>query len=192
MKKYISAAAIVLSILAGSSAHAATYKVDRQIGTGSITGFIETNGKVGRLGGDDILDWEFSFASPNLSPTSDGKITFAESTRRGTQVIGSASSVIATETELSFEFVDSWYSFLIFQNSASAEVWCIGKGCYDQDIAEYLNPGINYTRAEKVLKSGTEVFATANAVVPLPAGAPLLLTGIAGFAWLRRRKAKKA
>lgn len=28
--------------------------------------------------------------------------------------------------------------------------------------------------------------------VPLPAGAPLLLTGIAGFAWLRRRKAKKA
>lgn len=29
-------------------------------------------------------------------------------------------------------------------------------------------------------------------VVPLPAGAPLLLTGVAGFAWLRRRKAKKA
>ena len=32
----------------------------------------------------------------------------------------------------------------------------------------------------------------AAAVIPLPAGAPLLLTGIAGFAWLRRRKAKKA
>lgn len=28
--------------------------------------------------------------------------------------------------------------------------------------------------------------------IPLPAGAPLLLTGVAGFAWLRRRKAKKA
>jgi len=30
------------------------------------------------------------------------------------------------------------------------------------------------------------------APIPLPAGAPLLLTGIAGFAWLRRRKAKQA
>ncbi|SDJ34717.1 choice-of-anchor K domain-containing protein [Lutimaribacter saemankumensis] len=30
------------------------------------------------------------------------------------------------------------------------------------------------------------------APIPLPAGAPLLLTGVAGFAWLRRRKAKKA
>jgi hypothetical protein len=41
-------------------------------------------------------------------------------------------------------------------------------------------------------ESGTSQDLVGASPIPLPAGAPLLLTGIAGFAWMRRRKAKKA
>lgn len=58
-----------------------------------------------------------------------------------------------------------------------------------------LSAGSNYLqilREDHGGGTGYKVSVTGDInVIPLPAGAPLLLTGIAGFAWLRR-KAKKA
>src|SRR5215467_4511957 len=47
----------ILSAVTLASATPITYNVNRQIGAGSVTGFIETDGITGVLTAGDFLDW---------------------------------------------------------------------------------------------------------------------------------------
>jgi hypothetical protein len=49
--------AAILSIASLASATPITYNVDRIIGAGSVTGFIETDGTIGVLSAANIVDW---------------------------------------------------------------------------------------------------------------------------------------
>jgi len=65
-------------------------------------------------------------------------------------------------------------SYIEFWARAESRLPCTTASCTDDADNDFAVAGIDV------------------GVVPLPAGAPLLLTGIAGMAWLRRRKTKTA
>jgi hypothetical protein len=53
--------------LSVSSANASViYNVDRTIGSGTVTGFMETDGALGVLGASIITDWMLTLSAPNL------------------------------------------------------------------------------------------------------------------------------
>ena len=60
-KRYVFAASAVLSAILSAatlaSATPITYNVDRIIGAGNVTGFIETDGAMGVLSAADFVDW---------------------------------------------------------------------------------------------------------------------------------------
>lgn len=53
-------------LLVAPAAHAIVYDVNTSFATGSVTGFIETDGTIGTLAQWNVVDWSLTFLSPNL------------------------------------------------------------------------------------------------------------------------------
>lgn len=191
MSKYLSAVlASALAVFAGG-AQAATYTVDSQIGAGSVSGTIVTDGTLGILDTSDIVSWSFTISAGNLLGGPSEVID--SDTAQGFGAFGTAFT--ATSTELLFDFTGAG---LVFFAGASGNGWClttenqcggvpgIGPGYYvyynedeflGQPVPAQYEPG----------DGSAEVIATI-AAVPLPASLPLVLAGFGGFAALRRRQ----
>ena len=169
-----------------------TYQVNRSIGNGTVTGFIETNGFIGTLTAGTITNWVLTLASSNLLGGPTAVIEFATAVQTG---FFGVSAVVASETELTFDF-DSTGSLLVFQGGgANTHFYCLaglsiscGGGGSSETIGRASLAG---AIAENSARSGIVTFATV-AVIPLPAALPLYGTGLAvmGFlGWRRKRQA---
>ena len=91
------------------------YDVNRTIGTGSVTGFIETDGTLGALSTANIVDWAFTLTAP-LLPGSPDMISLGDSGFHVVDVSGMPLS--ATSTELIFDFSPGM-GFAIFRRTGS-------------------------------------------------------------------------
>ncbi len=197
---------VVLAALAGS-ANAITYNVSRTIGGGSVTGTIETDGKLGILSESNIVDWTLTLSSPNLrlGPTEVIRKSDPGST---TQVYGPA--LVATATQLTFDS-DSPFAFIV-QAFATGNGWCLmgrlvqcrpttnpqeenimfhsSNPPFESPLNVPFDPDILIV-AESASRAGIQVVGTATAAVPLPAALPLLGAGLGvlGFVGIRRRRA---
>ena len=108
----VTAIVFLFSIYGTTSAVASTiYVIDRTIGSGvSVTGYIETNGQIGLLSNNDIIDWNFLFNGSQVLENRSGDTSEAGSfegrlVKLEPSVFGfSSGSVSATETGLFFDF----------------------------------------------------------------------------------------
>lgn len=169
-----------------SQAGATTYNVNATGigGTGSVAGFIQTDGATGVLATADITDW-------NLVIATDATHTFnllgplsGNNSQAG--VFGTALS--ATASGLFFDFSADPSNYLIIQNPAllSGTNFICLNGC-----AASVAIGVGDFRAFSTL-TGVQEIGTAS-TTPLPAALPLFVSGagLIGFA-ARRRKSKAA
>ena len=109
-------AAVFLTLCASTANAAIIYDVNRTIGDGTVTGFIETNGTIGVLGKLDITDWSLTLTAPNLVGGASDSFNIDNG---DTILLGTA--VSATSTQLMFDFAapQAGASVLLFMSDAT-------------------------------------------------------------------------
>ncbi|MBY8974940.1 VPLPA-CTERM sorting domain-containing protein [Rhodobacteraceae bacterium NNCM2] len=179
-------AAAVAASLSALPAAAATYNVNLSIGAGSVTGTIETDGTLGVLATGNITDWELALFDgvDNFTLFGDG------SANDNSQFVVVGSNLTATVNEIVFDFTPGT-GLALFQaptTGSGQTFFCIEGGlCGAGAQSLTVLAGTTFSNAVSSPQTGTVTIGTVSAV-PLPTGAALLLTGLAGFAVLRRRK----
>jgi PEP-CTERM motif len=102
---------LVLGAAPLCSASAITYYVNQTVGAGGVTGFIETEGTSGVLGGADILTWNLLL--------NDGATTFdllGPLSGANSQLHVEGSDLSATTTQLLFDFSGTDSGFFLIQS----------------------------------------------------------------------------
>ena len=110
--------------VATKSDAAIIYTIDREIGAGSVTGFIETDGTLGILSTSNILDWSLILDEGNA----EGPFTITgPDSGNNSQVLVQGDGLSATLTELLFDF-SGVGDFVLFQNpiiGSGGNFWCV-------------------------------------------------------------------
>jgi hypothetical protein len=156
------------------------YEVNRTIGTGTVTGFVETDGTIGVLASSNITDWTLTLTAPNLSVGSPDVISFA--TQAQTYLNGNVTT--ATATDLLFDF--SGNGFFLLQGG-DGNYWCLEtSGCTGDGLGEHMGYGISSTVAQTAIHSGSTVFASVNSV-PEPTTLAIFCLGLLGLRFKRSK-----
>lgn len=168
-------------------ANATTYSVNHSVGSGSVFGFLATDGTLGTIGASNFVDWSIRLRSPDL-PKSPARLDPSNSTIYSIASAGGGTYtpdvLLATDERLDFSFDGLFKAFYVRQDTGG-HLWCLSQnalcGAFDPngESISYLDGG-NWALAEGEMRSG--VFTVASvAPIPLPAGLPLLLTALAGL-----------
>jgi hypothetical protein len=176
--------AVLITCGFASTSWATVYNVNDSVGVGgSVTGSIQTDGNTGTLTLADITNWNLVL--------NDGSRTFTLSSppnaNNADLLVGT--SLTATASGLFFDFSTHNGSFVEFKNPATGSA--LNYLCLqDASGACSSNPSDFVIRVDPdslifASESGKVEIATA---VPEPASVALLLAGLAGLGFLRRRK----
>ena len=169
------------------------YNVDRIIGDGAVTGFIETDGTLGVLGETHIMDWTFTLTAPNLDGGSPDVI-FLGSKFGAAFIIGSG--LTATSSQLLFDFSLASESFFSFSgDDARQNFWCLetaSASCTGNGIGEHIGwpegeVGSAQAAAQSQVYTDKVVIAQVQ-TVPIPAAAWLFVSGLLGLVSMARHK----
>lgn len=182
MKSYLFGAACACSValLASTAVNAAiVYEVDRAVGDGTITGFIETDGTLGILSSANITSWNLTLTAPNLL----GSPSVIDSSTGLASIDGTATT--ATATQLLFDFSASGNTFFLLQDPpTTGNYWCLEiQGCVGPG-GEIIGRTSTGGPAQIVDQSGSVVFAQ---VIPIPAALWLFASALGLLGWLKRR-----
>ncbi|MEM1045483.1 MAG: hypothetical protein AAGL24_05010 [Pseudomonadota bacterium] len=181
------AALVTLSL--ASTASAITYTVNRTVGSGSVTGFIETDGTIGVLQEGNIVDWEITIASPNVSGGPPD--TFGAT---GNTLFIRGISLIASAADISFNFdTDFDVMFFLKNQPPPSTGWCLGSviiSCTSGLTDGHEVIALNRTGGndQLVLRSGTIAIATAVAPVPVPPAIAFMSAVFGGLGLLGFRR----
>ena len=182
--------AIALLASVASFAGNITYNVNRTVGTGTVTGFIVSDGTLGVLTQANIVNWSLSLYAPTSSPTNynlNGPLSGNDSS-----VYLSGIDTTASTSQLLFDFSGSDFGYLLFQYGVGIHdgnhYYCdatFSGICYtgETDSPGSISNGVFNT------PSGNVVIGTASAV-PEPGSLALLGSGIVAAAGAFRRKFK--
>jgi len=145
------------------------YSVNRSIGVGGVSGYIETDDTIGALTSDNITDWQlllddgldtFTLLGPNSGANSE------------LAIVGSAFS--ASATNLLFNFSSASGQHVLFQNpqlGSAINYWCLDSLPGVQSQCASANPdesvGVVFQNTLSVDRSG--IVSIGVAAVPVPA-----------------------
>lgn len=172
-----------LSLGASTSNASIVYNVDRTIGSGTVIGYIETDETIGVLGAANIIDWAFTLSAPNLSS---GPTVLIAASNSGATIFATGTSLVASATELSFNFLPNQSSRFSFADFLTAYAL---NSCFDSSLANECiqrDATIPNTDAQGVMNSGPIVIGTA--AVPLPATMWFFGSALIGLAAIKRQK----
>ena len=161
-----------------ASASPVVYNVDRIIGAGSVTGFIETDGAMGVLTASDFLDWNLLL--------SDGTSTFTllgPLSGNNSAVFVQGADTAAFGTFLLFNFSTAGIDhgvFLFQQGLFSGNHYYCDAGQPDPCVRRGetvvpINVMVGYQNADL---QGVKVIGNAAGTTPEPGSCALLLTGV--------------
>lgn len=176
-------ALLLMAVCSAATADPTFYTINRTVGAGSVSGFIETDGTTGVLAAGNILDWNLLLNDGTDTFTLLGPLSGANSEFG---LFGSGLS--ATSTNLIFQYSDA--SFAIFQAPTlftGFTLWCMQGTvqCTSEtspgDVVDVFGPN-QFTSL-----AGRQVVGTVQSI-PEPATAALVLIGLAGLGFASRRK----
>ena len=178
---------LCLTLCAATANAAYIYDINRTVGDGTVTGFIETDGTQGTLSEGNILNWSITLTSANLVGGSD---TF-DFTTGDTILRGAAVSADPTGLWYDFglELPDPPTShYLLLMSDATGNFWCLETifCSAGDDLSEQIGVNISGGIAEYSLRSGKIAFATT--VIPVPAAVWLFASGLLGLIGVTRIK----
>jgi hypothetical protein len=174
LKRPVLACALLVAVgmVRSASASPITYNLNLAIGSGSVTGSIRTDGTVGILATENLLDWTILVNDGSTSST------FIPGNTSAYQV--NNYQLLASPTQLTFNF--GGQGFLFFQSGLS---WLCLDGvtgsCTGHASAAVVNEGGPW---QVTAERGVVVVGAA--AVPEPSTWLLLGTGVAGLAATRR------
>lgn len=136
-----------------------TYCVDLQIGAGSAVGSITTDGTLGLIRQQNIIDWELTLSSPNLVGGVVDEISFA--TQVQTVVAGTGTTASSSALVFDIDGTTGPSTFLL-QGGAFGNYLCLetaDAGCTGGGIGVHIGFGTPGPNAETEIPSGQFVFA---------------------------------
>lgn len=162
-----------------------TYNINRTIGVGSVTGFIETDGTLGGLTSANLVDWSLVL--------NDGTNTFnlyGPLSGNNSVVYTLGSDVSASTTQLLSNFSGTDNGLLLFQQGLF-----MGNHyyCAATQLGDCLGPGetvapIGFAGHQFVIQSGNVVIGTAGSPVPESGTLIMFGSGVVGLAGILRRR----
>lgn len=183
MRKFL--IAVLLAVVPGTGAQAATYVGTRNAGAATATLSVTTDDTLGVLRAANILDWTIRLTlgantstlfGPDSGDTSAVQV-------RGTQLT-------ATATNLLFNFSGPLNSYLLFQsNVGDRSLYCVQTtNCFDQNQGEeIINLGPTFTVFDRDLETGVQVLASVTPAVPEPASWAMMMLGFGCMGYAMRR-----
>ncbi len=181
----LSAAVIALGF-AGPATASLIYDVNRTIGAGTVTGFLETDGTLGGLSNANLVGGEITISAPNVA-ASPVTAFFGEDFFNVF-----AGSITATPTQLLFNFSNNLNSFLVSDSGGTDPTfvsWCLVGAvatCAFVSSSELIMDASTETSFQQAPRTGNVAIATLR--LPEPAAITLLGFGIAGLLLAARRK----
>jgi hypothetical protein len=163
-----------------------TYDVNRVVDAGTVVGTITTDGTHGALSTANITAWDLAL--------DDGSDTFNLNSAAANNVlvmIGSPLSADADGLYINWD-ADGFVDFRFVDDPALIWRWLMDTNSFGPFRAEQLLHNVNGVEIHKQdtgRPSGVERLATAQtSALPEPGTFGLVLVGLAGMAWIRRRK----
>ena len=188
----IAVVALMLFCVNFASASNITYNVNRTIGTGTVTGFIQTDGTIGGLTMANVTDWSLVLFTPVQGSFS----LFGPASGNNSVVWSTGSDISATATQLLFDFSGSDFGVFVFQQGlfSGNHYYCDGTQTAQTNgfcaQGESVVPiSVFQSGFQTAPRTGNLVIGTAgNSATPEPGSLVLLGSGILAAAGALRRK----
>jgi len=182
----LASAALLLGAASVCSAGSVTYSVSLSIGSGSVTGFIETDGTIGPVNTINLLNWNLLLTDSAGSFDLLGPLSGSNSSADVEDLFGHG-MFSASATQLLYDF-GGGYGGLFFNKTGGGtflEFSDEGVPAVSNPDGEELGVGVSDSGTSTNL-SGSQLIGTASAS-PAPEPSTLALPGLGiGFLGLRR------
>lgn len=186
LRKSAAIGVLALGPLIASVAEAnITYNVNRAVGSGSVSGFFETDGTLGVLSAANFVNWSITIQASNVNggfPTS--------SVLGGSGLAEHGSGVSATANDILFDFGGS---DLFFTYTASGDWWCVAGsngGCFIPNAESIGYDDNTFAVGQSTPYQGVQSIASvdSNGRVPEPGVLSMIGLALGGLALMRRRR----
>ncbi|MEG3147535.1 hypothetical protein U1839_23030 [Sphingomonas sp. RT2P30] len=163
----LAAPLIALAFASPALADPITYVVKQTIGGGSVVGQIGTDGTLGTLTTTNVKTWD-------LTLNGVGQTYIINTANSSVQIQGNA--VMATATNLSFDYSGPGSNYLLFQQGlfSGNHYWCnanVSGTCRQGATAAPIS-AVNDPSAQFEARTGVQVLASASGATPTPTPTP--------------------